>query len=242
MHKIIILILSSSGDIYSNFKFLQKEYLSLFTPLIKFYFVEFNENQTADVIESNNTLSFKGTESITPGMIIKTSLAINYLKKYEYDFLFRTNLSTVINIKNLFYLVNSLSLGELIFSGFPVFGFVTGTGILMDKNTANIIANNYMNFDYMNINEDSLISQMFSFFNINYAQMPSNFKWGLITPKLEESDKQNHIIHYLTNNKYKKFTFDKNILHFRIKNIDRNIDILFFRDIIEQLYNIKIDI
>ena len=81
MHKIIILILSSSGEIYSKFKYLQTKYLSIFEPFIKFYFIEFNENQTTDVIEINNTLSFKGSESITPGMIIKTSLAIDYLKK-----------------------------------------------------------------------------------------------------------------------------------------------------------------
>ena len=237
MHKIIILILSSSGDVYSQFKYLQTTYLSIFLPIIKFYFIEFNEQQNEDVIENEHTLSFKGSESITPGMIIKTSLAINYLKKYDYNFIFRTNLSTVINIYNLLTFINSFQPNIDICSGFPVFGFITGTGIIMTKNVAEIISNNYKNFNYTGICEDCLISQMFSHYNIPYIQ-PNNYKWGMIIDTVNEQDKRDFMTFYITNNNYTKFTFDKNILHFRIKNNDRNIDILFFKDIIKEIYNI----
>ncbi len=241
MHKIIILILSSSGEVYSKFKNLQTQYLSTFQPFIKFYFIEFNNLQIESVIENNNTLSFKGSESITPGMIIKTSLAIDYLKKYDYDFIFRTNLSTVINIHNLISFINTIDLKQNICSGFPVFGFITGTGIIMNKNVAELVANNYTFFNYFNTCEDVLISQMFTHYKIPYVQIPNNYKWGLIIDTLNENDKEPHMIHYVTNNCYQKLIFDKNILQFRIKNNERNIDILFFKDIIEQIYNIKID-
>jgi len=236
MQKIIILILSSSGDVYSQFKYLQTQYLSKFTNHIKFYFIEFNDIQKEDVIENNNTLSFKGNESITPGMIIKTSLAIKYLNKYDYNFIFRTNLSTVINMYNLFDIINNFDISENMCSGFHVFGFITGTGIIMNKNVANIVANNYKSFNYLNVCEDVIISQMFSHYNIKYIQ-PNNYKWGMIIDT--DIDQEPHITHYLTNNTYSKFNFDNNVLHFRIKNNDRNIDLLFFKDILEQLYGIK---
>lgn len=239
MHKIIILILSSSGEIYSQFKYLQTQYLSIFTPQINFFFIEFNEDQIEDVIEINNTLSFKGSESITPGMIIKTSLAINYLKNHDYDFIFRTNLSTVINMHNLINFINTFNLNQNICSGFSIFGFITGTGIIMNKNVAEIIANNYTQFNYMGICEDCIISQMLSHYNIPYIQPSNNYKWGMIIDTVNEHDKRNYITFYITNNKYEQFLFDKNVLHFRIKNSDRNIDILFFKDILEQIYNIK---
>lgn len=241
MHKIIILILSSSGEVYSKFKYLQTQYLSTFTPLIKFYFIEFNDSQTENVIETNDTISFKGSESVTPGMIIKTSLAINYLKKYDYDFIFRTNLSTVLNVHNLITFINTIDLKQNICSGFPVFGFITGTGIIMNKNVAELVANNFTFFNYLHMCEDVLIFQMFTHYKIPYIQIPNNYKWGMIIDTLNENDKEPHMIHYITNNKYQKFIFDKNILQYRIKNNDRNIDILYFKDILNQIYNIKID-
>lgn len=236
MQKLIILILSSSGEVYSKFKTLQTLYLSTFTN-IKFYFIEFNPDQQEDVIDSNNTLSFKGSESITPGMIIKTSLAINYLKKYEYDFIFRTNLSTLINMNNLLNFISRLKLNQNICAGFPVFGFITGTGIIMSKDVAELVANNYMHFNYLNICEDVLMSQIFSYYKIEYIQ-PIEYKWGMIIDSVNENDKQPHMTFYVTNNTYKKFVFNDNVLHYRVKNNDRNIDILFFKDLIKQIYNL----
>lgn len=42
------------------------------------------------------------TESFTPGIITKTMNAMKYINhKYSYDYVVRTNVSTVINIKNM---------------------------------------------------------------------------------------------------------------------------------------------
>jgi hypothetical protein len=237
MYKIIILILSSNSDFYDELKRLQLLYLNKYSPFIKFFFIEFKEGQKEDIIESNNTLYFRGTESITPGMIIKTSLAINYLKnKYDYDFIFRTNLSTLINIHNLYKHINSLP-KENICSGFVVNGFITGTGIIMPKNVAELIAANFKKFDYLDFNEDVIISQMFSFFNINYI-IPINYIWGLISDINDEDINQWKI--YYTENKYKKFDYLDNIMHYRIKNRNRDIDLLYFKDLLKKIYDIQI--
>jgi hypothetical protein len=109
----------------------------------------------------------------------------------------------------------------------------------MNKNVANIIADNYTTFNYNYICEDVLISSMFSFYKIKYI-FPNNYTWGMIIDTVIENDKQQYMTYYETKNIYKKFNFDNNILHFRIKNDDRNIDILFFKDILEQIYKIKL--
>jgi hypothetical protein len=179
MYKIIILIVSSNNEIYNEFKRLQSIYLNKYSHLINFFFIEFKEDQEEDVIEINNTLYFKGTESITPGVIIKTTLAINYLKNnYEYDFLFRTNLSTLTNIPNLCKYINTLP-KDNIYSGFDIFGFITGTGIIMPKHIAELVADNYKNFNYMYLCEDVLISQILNHYNNTYIS-PINYEWGLI--------------------------------------------------------------
>jgi hypothetical protein len=236
MYKIIILILSSNGEIYNEFKRLQLLYLNKFNTLIKFFFIEFKDNQKEDVIEINNTLYFKGTESINPGMIIKTSLAINYLKNnYEYDFLFRTNLSTLINIPNLYEYINTLPQYNIC-SGFIVFGFITGTGIIMPKNVAELIADNYEKFNYMHIHEDVLITNMFNHYNIAYIS-PSNYEWGLI---IDVNDEERYLWKiYYTENIYKKFNYSKNTLHYRIKNLNREIDLEYFKELLQHLYDIS---
>lgn len=236
MYKIIILILSSNSELYNEFKRLQLLYLNKYNPLIKFFFIEFKDNQEEDVIESSNTLYFKGSESVTPGMIIKTSLAINYLKnKYDYDFIFRTNLSTLINIHSLCEHINTLP-KENICSGFIVFGFITGTGIIMSKNVAELIADNYEKFNYTSTCEDVLITNMFNHYNIQYIQ-PSKYWWGLIVD-VNDGEREQWKIYY-TENKYKQFDYLNNIMHYRIKNGNRDIDLLYFKELLKKIYNIE---
>jgi hypothetical protein len=209
--------------------------------LINFFFIEFKEDQEEDVIEINNTLYFKGTESITPGIIIKTTLAINYLKNnYEYDFLFRTNLSTLININNLCKYINTLP-QDNICSGFDVDGFITGTGIIMPKHVAELIADNYINFNYMYMFEDVLISRMFNYYNIAYI-VPINYEWGLIHDFDDTNPNKPLHKNYNTENKYKPFIFSDNTLHYRIKNGNRYIDFIYFKELIKIIYDVNVDI
>jgi hypothetical protein len=237
MCKIIILILSSNNELYNEFKRLQLLYLIKFNQLINYFFIEFKD-QNEDIIEIDNTLYVKGIESITPGMIIKTCVAINYLKnKYDYDFIFRTNLSTLINIPKLYQYIYTLP-KDNICSGFDVFGFITGTGIIMPKKVAELVADNYKNFNYNSIHEDVLISNIFRFYNITHIP-PLNYYWGLIV-NTTDSEKPLWKI-YNTENVYKEFDYLDNILHYRIKNEDRNIDFLYFKYLLNKLYQIKIE-
>jgi len=239
--KIIILILSSQGEVYDKFKEYQTNYLSKFVDsnkLVNFFFVEFTNNTTNDTnntgsaettIEKGNTIYVKGTESINPGMIIKTAEAIKYINNhYDYDFLFRTNLSTFINVNNLLEFTSKLSKVNTC-AGFSFSGFITGTGMIMSKDVSQIVAHSYVNFNYNNIHEDVLISSILGHFKVKYVNPDTDYSWGLIIDN-ETSDSFPNFIYYITNGEIKQFDWKCNTLHWRIKNgNDRNIDLEYFK-------------
>ena len=101
--KAIILIISSNDNkIYEEFKDLHRIYLKNYRYLFKYFFIEFRENQDELVIEEYDHIYVKGKESINPGMILKTCKAIEYINEFhKYEFIVRTNLSTVFHIPNL---------------------------------------------------------------------------------------------------------------------------------------------
>ena len=232
--KIIILILSSQGEVYDKFKEYQTNYLNKFVEsnkIVNFLFVEFSNDipDTNTVIEKGNTLYVKGTESINPGMIIKTSEAIKYINdKYDYDFLFRTNLSTFINVNKLVEFTSKLNKVNTC-SGFSFSGFITGTGIIMSKDVSQIVACSYINFNYNNINEDVLISSILNHFKVKYVNPDTDYSWGLIIDN-ETSDSFPNFIYYITKGEIKHFDWQSNTLHWRIKNgKNRNIDLTYFK-------------
>lgn len=235
MYKLIILIISSSGEIYDILKNKQIEYLKLFTN-IKFFFVEFKDN---DCIIDNN-IYIKGVESINPGMIIKTCKAIDWINNnYDYDFLLRTNLSTFLNLNAIFKFIECLP-KDNIYAGFSFSGFVTGTGIFMAKPTTQILIDNYQNFNINNIHEDVLISQCMHKFNVPYYNPIHTFKWGLILNHRDVYISEN-FIYYFTDNGFEEFEIDENILHYRINNTpNRNLDHQCFDYLLKKIYNITL--
>ena len=103
IYKGIFLIISSHDNpIYEDFRNLHRIYLKNYRPLLRYFFVEFRNNQEEIVIEENDYIYIKGEESINPGMILKTCKAFEYINStYNYEFIIRTNLSTVFHIPNL---------------------------------------------------------------------------------------------------------------------------------------------
>ncbi len=249
--RIIILILSSQGEVYDKLKEYQTNYLNKFVnsdKLVNFFFVEFtndtnnntintdnntnntdNTNDTDTVIEKGNTLYVKGTESINPGMIIKTAEAMKYINnKYEYDFIFRTNLSTFINVNNLIDFTSKINRVNTC-AGFSFSGFITGTGIIMSRDVSQIVAHSYVNFNYYNIHEDVLISSIFAHFKVKYVNPDIYYTWGIIIDN-ETTDSFYNFIYYTTYGELKQFDWQHNTLHWRIKNgNNRNLDLEYFK-------------
>lgn len=182
----------------------------------KYFFYEYNNDITEDIIEQDNFLYIKGIEEFHK-IYEKTIKAIDYInKKYNYDYLIRTNISSFWNIDNMFTLSNQLpKMGCL--SGFYIFdSFISGTGIIMSKDVCNILIREQIEY---NKPDDIMISE----------NLKKHFK---ISPL------QNDKIYFLINNEINIPDNTDDILYFRIKNNDRTIDIQLFKLLLKRIYDI----
>jgi hypothetical protein len=228
-YKIIFLIVSSDNEpVYAQMKELSPKYYNLYSNKIKYFFIENRQMVDNEFIEENNFLYINGTECIQ-GMYQKTVKAIEYInKKYSYDYVIRTNLSTFWHMENLFSFLD-LKPKENFAAGYSYQGFISGTGIIMSHDVGNKIVSNLNNSHVL---EDVAISQTIQSHGINLYDI-IEYKWGFLIPP----------IGYLPSNcKFLNINDDfSDILIFRIKNTNRSIDIEYFNILLQKLYNIIID-
>lgn len=93
----------------------EREMYNLHTKYLKnknimHYFVTWNQTQNDDIVVDDNVIKLKGSESFVPGIMLKTMTALKYLTinlGLDYDYLLRTNISTVINYDNLINYLNT---------------------------------------------------------------------------------------------------------------------------------------
>lgn len=236
---IFLIISSHDNPIYEDFRNLHRTYLKNYRPLLKYFFVEFRNNQKEIVIEENDYIYIKGEESINPGMILKTCKAFEYVNNtYNYEFIIRTNLSTVFHIPNLleylYIIPNTNSCG-----GFNYRSFITGTGIFLSRDVANQIVEHFLGYDITKFNEDIIISGLLNKLKTPYYNCKQFYKWCLIID--EETEDYGEYFWVPTNGQFKDFDFPENILQFRIKNtLDRHVDILYFKLLLKKIYDIVV--
>lgn len=240
IYKGIFLIISSHDNpIYEDFRNLHRIYLKNYRPILRYFFVEFRSNQDEIVIEEDDYIYIKGDESINPGMILKTCKAFEYINNtYNYEFIIRTNLSTVFHIPNLleylYIIPNINSCG-----GFNYRSFITGTGIFLSRDVANQIVENFLKYDIIKFNEDIIISGLLNKFKTPYYNCKQFYKWCLIID--EETEDYGEYFWVPTNGQFKDFDFPENILQFRIKNtLNRQVDIQYFRLLLKKIYDIVV--
>ena len=240
IQKGIFLIISSHDNIiYEEFRNLHRIYLKNYRPILKYFFVEFRNNQTELVIEEDDYIYIRGSESINPGMILKTCKAFEYINiKYNYEFVIRTNLSTLFHIPNLLEYLHIIPNTNAC-GGFNYRSFITGTGIILSRDVANQITDNFLKYDITKYNEDIIISGLLNKLKTPYYNCKQFYKWGLIID--EETENYGEYFYIPTNGLFKDIEFPDDILHFRIKNtIDRKVDILYFKLLLKKIYDIII--
>ena len=217
--KLVFLIISSPSDVqnpYDEFKRRAQTYLQPFSQanLIEFLFIELNTELSCTFYdEKTHTLSFPGNESTIPGIYDKTLRAIQYVQEnYTYEYLIRTNLSAVWNIPNtLSYFQEKPTTN---FAGGFVgtcsgTQFLEGIAICISPDVASYLVDmDEFKYLYSKLHDDVLIGkrllQQYSFFKIQ--------------PSLRMD---------LISNRFIPFQPRDNILLYRIKNKDRNIDLLY---------------
>lgn len=217
--KIIILILANDSGIYLECQKLWRSYMNLH-PNIKSYFIKLDPQLTSDVLVDNNTIFIKGNESIIPGCLIKTITSIDYLLKHEeFDYIFRTNMSSVVNLNELYKFIIK---NKNDYSGFigncNNINYASGAGILLSKKICYMLIENKNLLDY-NLIDDVSIGQLFKK-NVNLFPLK----------RFEAHNYENNL------NKITNEIIDNNY-HFRCKsNINDFNTILIMEKIINLIY------
>jgi len=107
--KVLLLMIFSNTDIYNDMLLIQKTYIHR-SSNIDVYFVSFNEEQQEDVIIKDDFIFVKGKEHHI-NILFKTMEALDYINSKmpnNYDFIVRSNISTIINLDNLYKYLNSI--------------------------------------------------------------------------------------------------------------------------------------
>ena len=244
-YKFIILIISSKGLKTANICYKRENYYKLcknyiiqntnnfkeFEKHFKYFFIQYNENLKEEIKEDGNRLLIKGKESIKPGIFLKTIKAIEYInEKYEYDFILRTNLSSMWNFDKLLKLYNKIK-PKNFYGGNIIYGdmiFASGTFILISKDISHLLLEN-INFDELVPNyvkckkyiqfveDDKVIGQIMNYNNIE----PVNIKniidclWK-VNPDLISIENNANKVLYFRLYKYNKID-EESVLNYVVK-------------------------
>ncbi len=217
---IILLVIASRSDFYDKLilnhwvkyiKYVEDNYEN-----VKIYLIfgkdKFGQNTNIDIFNSirENILLLDTEDSLIPGIYNKTIKAFEKINlSYDYKYIFRTNLSSFIRINLLVQKINDISSIYGVMGNYNGINFVSGAGMLLTRENIDYILSNQNKIN-KNLPDDVALS---SIFNINNISMGTN-------NKLRYDFINNNINIYNCN--------IDNYYHFRIKNNDRDNDLIIF--------------
>lgn len=186
----------------------------------------------------------------------KTYCAFKWVyKNKEFDYIFRTNTSTYVNIDLLNYFVNNKENDFCVWGGEIFYGlnnectdinmaYLRGNGILLNKNHIYVILSEGIPLLYFNLKmvDDSsmgLLLNTYAIYHIdrNYLNIIQSFRYGWYKSTLTP-----YANHQLCNmcNTNKDFDFLKTLMYIQIKNwYDRSLEKQHFYEIDEVFKNNK---
>lgn len=228
--KILHLVLYSRTPEFHQMYKTTKKYYKLFKNVKTIYY-RFNNDITNDYELNGDILFIKGNETYVPGILDKTIKALLYFDCNRYDYVVRTNISTIINFK---LLINYLNNNQVKYGGGfindlqwldynsgvvdnSLFGtkYASGTAIIMDNNTINYFKNNL---------------------NKIRKDLVDDLSIGLLLKDIEKTYIGKIIIVPELNNNYDNIKKDINeIIFYRNRNPNRNIDAIQMKEIIRIL-------
>ena len=172
---ILILSIYNETPIYKNMLEIQKKYINN-NKNIDYYFVTFKSEQTEDVVIESNFIFIKGIECLL-NITDKTIKCLKHLLKIKnYDFIIRTNISTVIHFNNLIKFLNTLPKYDVYLGGtleilnwydhksginkescekYNLIGlkYIQGTSIILSNDIANYIVDNENLINYQIVDD-----------------------------------------------------------------------------------------
>lgn len=238
--KILILIISSQSDpnfnnsgngVYESFKENWLTYMNNFENIDSYFlqFAEYYQYEPEENVQIEKPYIYcLGQESVIPGCLIKTVQALNSLNLADYNFVIRTNLSSVIDFNLLSeYLASKLDqeyyyagkFYDYSFNGKP-FYFCSGGLCIMSQNISQIVAQiNLTDIGIIKLPDDVAMGYaIYKFLLDKYNPQPLD--------RIDFCPGQ--LIRYRHNNRF----------HYRFRNDeDRIRDVIYHRTTSWKLYN-----
>jgi hypothetical protein len=146
---LIILVLANDDGLYPEMQQLWRLYMHSH-PLVKSYFIKFSSNvaHVAEVV--GDTIFVQGTESFVPGCLEKTLRAIEFvLQNEDFQFIFRTNLSSVVDLNALYHVCINTNMDCAGVIGYlDNQAFLSGAGMLLSRKVCQDLVCNQHTLDY----------------------------------------------------------------------------------------------
>jgi hypothetical protein len=234
-YKFIVIFLSSSNLPESNAYFFRNQkydflkqhiptYFVNYKKDIKFFFLEYKKDMVQDIFEENDYIYVKGEESVVPGVIKKLKKCVDYINKnYDYEYIVRTNLTTIFNLNRLLELYNNMP--KTVFGGYYIFNsFFSGVAIFISKDLTEkiIISANENDRD----NEDVLLTKTAKKNNVNLFMINNtNFHCKYLDILVTDNEINNE---------------DNETLMYRITTPDNKTDINNFVALMKKNYRINL--
>jgi hypothetical protein len=208
-----------------------EKYMNYDTERVKCYFLENDIHLQSDLYVDENTIVSKYSENYIPGILLKSISGMNFCDMYyTFDYMVRTNLSSVYYIPRLLDILGQHSKTEFIGGEVDItnsyFPFVSGAGIVMSgdviKEILRVVKTYGISPHRLYLPDDVALSHILIY---SYRDVP-------IQPI--EMHKCNGL---LTEEQTNKLRNDENICHFRSRNdINREMDIENMKKLIEIYY------
>jgi hypothetical protein len=238
-HNYLHLVLYSDDKEYNKMKKITEKYYKIYKNVKTIYY-KFDNTIKEDYKLDHNLLKIKGNETFIPGILDKTIKAFDYIKGYEYDYLVRSNISTIINFK---LLDKNLTIKPVEYSGGKIYNlnwldekggiidktyfglqFASGTAIIFSKKIINELLQNKEKINYKLIDDVSIALFMRDILN-----------------KPAKNIKNNNFIYVPNTNgnktQLRKIISEKPYIFYRNNNIDRTIDVKNMKFIVNYLLN-----
>jgi len=149
--RILFLVLShdTTDETFINFETIWKKKIQSFeknNTNVDVRFLKCNNSTISSESEKQNEIICLCNENYWNSLLVKVISGFEFFVENDYDLVFKTNLSTIINIKPFLNYCESVKNKEFVYDGifseYQDYLFCSGAGMLLNKNTVNIVLSN----------------------------------------------------------------------------------------------------
>lgn len=224
MKRILILVMSheTNDEIFINYKNVWDEIIKLnknkYPIDVLFLYSDENINEEYELID--NKLFSKCEENYWGSLLVKLISGLKYFNTNDYDLVFKTNLSTMVNFELFNQKCQSIDINQMVYEGiigkYLDYNFCSGAGMLLNKKTVNLVLEN----------TDKITKEW-----------TDDIFIGFILNKLNNIPTTNFFMNrYDVLNGDKLDSGIKNFTHIRVKIRLGDKDISYFNDLFDLLY------